>query len=564
MLKYKQIFPFIIIAIISIVYWTSLSNGFVWLDQAEILNGKLIITDFSAFIQMLIFDDNNYAGYHRPMYNLMHSLDHLLWDKNAMGYHLSSLVLHIAIALLLFRILANITGNRYFAFTAALVFGLLPCHTATVSLIHSKADLLATFFILLTISLISKIDSKNNQHVSGIRIFLFSLFFLLAILSKEVAIILPFYMLVIAFLFYVNKIEIPKPAFLYPIFILVVLYLGFRMSSTHGLSNPDALGFVDRILSFIPVYVDYILLTLSGIELTTNDAVMIWDHIGVGNYIFYVILFIAILWLQYFLSKKHLLIAAGFLWYNIFLIPVSQLIPILHFRADRFMYIPSIGFVIAIVYLLFHNYEKHGWAKYKTPLVSIFGIYLLTSSFNIWQRNKDFYSNDTLFGELIKSHPECREAQGFMANEYIKSRNYDQALIHMNQALNVQNEYYSFVDEKSNYGNLGLIYMNQNKIPKALEIFQKIKSQERFNPVVLFNIGICHKRLKNYSAAKSHFEQYLAYKPDNVDALFNLGQVGMELSDPVMVKKYFSRYLQLNPGSTHRNLIEDVLKSIDG
>ena len=106
----------------------------------------------------------------------------------------------------------------------------------------------------------------------------------------------------------------------------------------------------------------------------------------------------------------------------------------------------------------------------------------------------------------------------------------------MNKALDVQNKYYSFVDEKSNYGNLGLIYMNQNKITKALEIFQKIKSQERFNPVVLFNIGICFKRLKNYNAAKIHFEKYLEHKPDNIDALFNLGQVGMELGDQSMGK----------------------------
>ena len=229
-------------------------------------------------------------------------------------------------------------------FRLPLVFGLLPCHTATVSLIHSKADLLATFFILSAITLVSKIDFKNNHHVSWIRISLFSVLFLLAMLSKEVAIILPFYVLAILVLLYLKKIKIPKLVIVYPMLALVVLYLGFRLNSAHGLSNPDALGFVDRILSFIPVYVNYILLSLSGIELTTNDAVMIWNHMGVGTYVLYVVLFIASLGVQYFLSKKHILIAAGFLWYNIFLLPVAQIIPILHFRG-RSIYVYTFHWV---------------------------------------------------------------------------------------------------------------------------------------------------------------------------------------------------------------------------
>lgn len=560
-MKSKYFYPLLLIIVIPLIYWSSLSNGFVWLDTAEILNKKLIISDFSDWLGILFSEDNNFAGYHRPMYNLMHSFDYYLWGENAFGFHLSSLILHLINVLLIFNVLKTLSSNRHFAAAVALIFGLLPCHTATVALIHSKADLLTMLFVLLIANVMSKVDFKKETSM-GWKSSLASVFlFILALLTKEVSIMLPVFAIGLFYLLRVKNIAPPKLSMLWPLLGTAVLFIIFRFSNKSVSANPDALDTIDRLLSFIPVYVNYIVLTLSGLELTTNDAIRLWNDMPFWQYGGYVLAFIGLIYAQFYLSKRHLLIAAGFLWYNLFLIPVAQIIPILHFRADRFLYIPSVGFVVAVVYSIFFIYEKKGWKNYKTVLLSVLSIYLLVASYKIVKRNKDFVSDEVMFSKLLEDHPECREAQGFLGNALLIKGQSAQAIKHINNALSTQEGYYSYTDSKSNLGNLGVIYMQQNKLEEALEIFTNLAAEQDVNPEVFFNLGLCTKKLNDFVTAKSHFEKYLEFKPNNLDALFNLGHIGLELGDRAMMQQYFGRYLEVNPNSEHRKLIEDLLKS---
>jgi len=333
----------------------------------------------------------------------------------------------------------------------------------------------------------------------------------------------------------------------------------FRLSATDSTVDTDSLSLVDRILTFVPVYVNYITQTLTSFELTTNDAVKIWSQYSSGIYALYVLLFVLLLGAQYNFGKKKRVIAAGFLWFNLFLIPVSQIIPILHFRADRFLYLPSIGFVVALVYIGLYYYHNKNWRKYRRPAIYLFGILILVFIIRIWDRNKDFSSDQVMFGKLIKHHPECREAQGFVGNHFLKKGDYEYAQVHINKALASREEYISFVDEKSNSGNLGVVYMHQGKIGQALNIFNELRKQESYNPEIDFNIGICYKKQSKYLESKLHLEKYLAYSPNNLDALFNLGAIGVELNDQKMIRNNFSQYLKLNPTSEYRATIEKLM-----
>ena len=551
----------IILAAIVLAYVNSLNNGFVWLDQAEILDKNLIITDLSSLWHMLLTDDNNYQGYHRPLYNLMHTLDYMMWGERAMGYHLSSLILHLANAILLYHIVAHIWTSKTTALVVALMFGLLPCHTAVVSLIHSKADLLACFFVLLPTYLYTKHNEATDTPPSTRQVMLWCLLLLLGLLAKELVIMLPIFIIALATIMHKKGVTLPRSIVLYPT-ITGLIFVIYRVGATDSISNPEALSLLDRVLSFIPVYVNYIVRTLTSYELTTNDAIRVWHSIPTGTYGVYVLVCSFLLGCQYYFSRKTVGIAAGFLWFNLFLAPVSQLIPILHFRADRYLYLPSIGFILAVVLIAVYYGKEKDWTRHKTLIIGGLAVYLLASSFRIRERNKDFNSDARLFGSLIASHPECREAQGFVGNDYLLQGDYTKALVHINKALESQTHYYSYVDIKSNLGNLGVIYMQQNKVEEALDIFSQLAASEKCSPVVYYNLGICHKKLGNYKAAIAPLEKYLAYRPHNIDALFNLGAIGYELGDRQLTQRYFTLYLQYNPGSEHRETIEQVLREL--
>jgi Tfp pilus assembly protein PilF len=560
--KLQKYFPFLLLILIGATYWNSLFNGFVWLDQTEIIEKLLIIEDWSSFLKVLIFDDHNYPGYHRPLYNLMHSLDYAIWSENAFGYHLSSLILHLANVYLFYVVLNWFTKNKWYALVSAAVFGLLPCHTATVALIHSKGDLLACFFMLLLIYSFQKIRNKKELRVRWWKVILISLLFFLALLSKEVVIMLPFLGFLLFIIYRKSKEMYTVDNFtIYPLMIIGITFFVLRIFNNSIESNSDALLFIDRLLSFLPVYVNYILLTISGIELTTNDAVEIWSAMPWWKYTMYVLGFVGLLLIQFLLSQKHWMIAIGLLWYNIFLIPVAQIFPILHFRADRFLYIPSLGFVAAIVYFFFYLSEKRNWTKYNNMALVVLFSYLGYASYRIWDRNHDFSDDKTLFGKLIESHPECREAQGFVANYYLLEKDYQRGLIHALKSVEKQKGYYSFSDYKSNYGNLAILHMRLDDFTKAYNILKELSLQDRVHPETLFNLGVCTKRLGKFDEARSLFESYIEIYPDNLDALFNLGQVGLELRDKKLIKTSFSRYLEMNPNSPYKNEILKTLES---
>lgn len=544
-----------------IAYLNSLFNDFVWLDQAEILNKKLLISDFAEFFKTLFFDDSNYAGYHRPMYNLIHTFDYALWRENAFGFHLSSLILHCINTVLVYFIVWNFTARKLTSLCVALTFGLLPCHTATVSLIHSKADLLACLFVLVPVYLYSRdFVKKIKPSVLKITGFWCSIF-LLALFSKEVAIMLPFFIAAVSSILYLQKKSINLSIIIYP-GILGFLFVLFRLSAVDSGSINDYLSFTDRVLTFIPVYVNYIIRTLTSFELTTNDSVKIWNHISAGIYALDVISFAAIVYFQYYFSKKNIFIAAGFIWFNLFLVPVSQLIPILHFRADRFIYMPSIGFILALAFIFHSYYHKWKLQKQKPIFMVFFAIILLLFSVRIHVRNKDFVSDKVMFGKLIQTHPECREAHGFVGNNYLKNAKYNEALFHIEQALKEQKEYYSFVDKKSNMGNLGIVYMSQNRNSEALDIFLELKEQRNYDSEVLYNLGVCYKKQRMFIESKTNLEEYLKINPNNIDALFNLGAVGIELNEKETAHTYFGRYFELNPNFKHRVEIEQLLRNM--
>ena len=75
--------------LVAVPYLPSLGNGFVWLDHKEITGGMLIADSPQELASMFLRDDRNFAGYHRPFYNLIHSFDVWIWgNETAFGFHL--------------------------------------------------------------------------------------------------------------------------------------------------------------------------------------------------------------------------------------------------------------------------------------------------------------------------------------------------------------------------------------------------------------------------------------------------------------------------------------------
>ena len=133
---------------------------------------------------------------------ISHMLDVELFGLNPAGHHAVSLLLHAANTVIFFLFLNKLTGSRNSSAVAALLFAIHPLRVETVAWVADRKDLLAMLFALLSLEAYRRFAQNPNV----LRYASTALFFLLALLSKPVMVVLPFVFLLIDF-WPLNRLE---------------------------------------------------------------------------------------------------------------------------------------------------------------------------------------------------------------------------------------------------------------------------------------------------------------------------------------------------------------------
>src|SRR6476620_868455 len=180
----------IIIAVV-VVYLPVLRGDFLW-DDFLLITGNPLLQNFSGLLE--IWSGGRTADYF-PLTNTVFWIEHHLFGANATGYHAVNIVLQIADALLVWRLLKRLDVPG--AWLAGLLFGIHPIHVASVAWISELKNLLAMFFALLSILCFLEPDEKRLRN-SAIRYAASLVFFGLALLSKTQVVFLPFVLLLCA------------------------------------------------------------------------------------------------------------------------------------------------------------------------------------------------------------------------------------------------------------------------------------------------------------------------------------------------------------------------------
>jgi len=166
-----------IIVAVAMVYLPVLRGDFVW-DDFLLITGNPLLQNFSGLVE--IWSGGRTADYF-PLTNTIFWIEHHLFGANATGYHAVNILLQIANALLVWRLLTrlNIPG----AWLAGLIFGIHPVHVASVAWISELKNLLAMFFALLSVLCFLELDDQRLRN-SATAYAASLVFFSLALLSK--------------------------------------------------------------------------------------------------------------------------------------------------------------------------------------------------------------------------------------------------------------------------------------------------------------------------------------------------------------------------------------------
>jgi hypothetical protein len=160
----RWLLPFLIASVTFIVFIPVLRNGFVdWDDDRAFLQNPhyrgLGVSELSWMWTTI------YMGQYRPLTWMTYGADYVLWGLKPRGYHLTNLLLHIANALLVYRVARRLlehagrelmpsggpSGLTLAAGTAALLFAIHPLRVEPVAWVSARADMLAGLFLLLAV-----------------------------------------------------------------------------------------------------------------------------------------------------------------------------------------------------------------------------------------------------------------------------------------------------------------------------------------------------------------------------------------------------------------------------
>ncbi|MBI4352284.1 MAG: tetratricopeptide repeat protein [Elusimicrobia bacterium] len=163
------------------VFYRALGCDFVnWDDNQYVLSNPALL---GSWLNALGFS----PGYYHPVTTLTYKLDLVLAGLNPAMFHFTSLLLHLANCVSAFCLLTALGARRNAAFLGALLFGIHPVHVEPAVWISGRKELLWGLFSSWTLIAYLKYAGTGLK-----RHFFYSLaFFVLAVLSKPFALVLP-------------------------------------------------------------------------------------------------------------------------------------------------------------------------------------------------------------------------------------------------------------------------------------------------------------------------------------------------------------------------------------
>ncbi len=348
-----------IIVLLAVLAWgATVKYKFVWDDQSFITDNAGIrsLKNIPAMFYSRIAEASIPTDFpnFRPVRNVAYALLFQVGGGQVRNwiFHLANIIGHAGAAWLLFEVAALLfarlgeTVGRWAALMVGGAFAINPAASEVVCWAKSLDDILATVFILASMRQIILWRGEKGRLALALA------FFFLASYTKENAV--AFAGLVFFVWRFVHKLEWKRCAVMtMPFAVVAVIYMTNRqlvlgqaaqcapISGSYGQTLIDTLPAITiyfRLLWGIPPFlIDYTnmhghLAIVSGKVLMGLCLLLVW---------------VAAVWMAWRRERLYPALL-GLLWLGFFLLPVSNLIPMMQYLAERFLYLPMAGWLLAV------------------------------------------------------------------------------------------------------------------------------------------------------------------------------------------------------------------------
>ncbi len=523
---------------------------------------------------------------YRPLTIASFALNHALGGMNVTGYRIANVSLHALACVILFWLSLRFGLSPGAAGAVSLLFALHPVHTEAVNAVVARADLMAAVGVFGGLGLLLGValpraetrsaeggggggeEGRDASPLPGVLlpVGLACALCLFALLSKEAGVAL----LLTALLWWLwgryAWERAHRPPFRHTLIAICALglvllaYVWMRYAALGMLVRPYppsrldnvaallpaggrilvALGVLGRCVHLLvwpwPLSVDY-----SFAQIPVEGAeVLLWMAAGVSCLVGWG-------YGAWRLRRDMPWIAFGLALFVGGYFPVSNLaIPVGTIMAERALYIPSAGFLIAAAPTAGALLSRGGW---RTPATALAGVCLLFGVLTA-QRNHEWGETLRFWRRTAEVSPRSARAQRVYGLALIAQKKFGEAIAPLRKAVEIYPVYdYAWVD-------LGIAQMRIGEEAGAEISLKRALRLNENNAEGHLALGALYMGANRGDLARPRLERAVRLKPTLEEARFNLGTLYLRAGRRLLAIGQFRAALRLRPdhGGAHHNL----------
>ena len=517
-----------------------------WDDQYYVTHNPYITElNWENIQKMFAF----YQGNWTPLTWLSHAFVYAGFNLEPWGHHLANVVLHCINTLLVFLLTMVLiavlqTEQRQFAPFAdlnnptllaagmtALLFGIHPQHVEAVAWVSARKDVLSQCFMLSTLLCYLFYAAAQTSKTRGFWYLLTLLGFILALLAKPIAIMLPF-ILILLDIYPLKRTLLTQKIHIFikwdlsqtqllekiPFFLLSVISLLITTTAQHqggALTSFAVFGINERLFNAANNSIFYLYklvfpIILSPLyplsrELNFLPLVTFLLITSVCGYAWY--------------KQRHYWLAA-WLFYLIALFPVLGFIQFgAHATADRFAYFPTLPFYF-LIGIGFSNCYYSSYVRDKVSIkmmLLMLGLGLNLGLFHLTKQQAAIWRNDlTLWHYAVLYQPNNAIAQTNLGHAYLRQGHYEKALTCYHLAISASAKQKLFYEAGELFYSMGIAYLKLGQFSNALNSFNFLRENnleiDQMDMLYYYQGWLYHKQGR-WREARLSLEKALVINP---------------------------------------------------
>jgi protein O-mannosyl-transferase len=494
--------PLAVAVLASAAYFNALDNPFVYDDHDTVI-GNRSLADLSNLRFILVYTP------FRPLVNASYAFDRWLWDYRPLGYHLTNVVLHVIVAILLYAWIRRVIEDGGAevrssgpAFVAAACFAVHPLQTEAVGYVSGRSEVMCAVFFLSALLLSRRAILAQSRGSAALGIACG----ILALASKETAIVLPVVFLAYDWLLRPGSDDARLRRLwqlCVPVSVVFAIVGAYRLSmlkvSFAGLSSAILNAETQAIV--IWRYVRLLVwpfgqAIMHSVHRVTSVADPLSAVAGCGLAL--VIVFAVLI------RRSHPVIALGIVWFLAALAPSSSFVPLREGMAEHRVYLASAGFFTSIAGVL-QIWSARSTVRSWSPRVAAALVLIVLGLLTV--RRNDVWSDPvTLWSE---------------------------ATLH---AEGMWEPHYALADSLRERGQCGT----------AIAEYRKVVDLRPAHRDAHTNLGICLAQSGQPEEAEHAFRQALAIDPRFARGYTNLGALALLSGDATRARDYYLQALAVD------------------